>query len=224
MIFFGNSKIKEVSLGGSRIKEIYSGAELVWQHNPYRVEANPARDLNLLSFRPKGFNRGPMAKQMIAQNAGFYEFSTEGAGGRLLLHENGVELLNAPLIAGGGVRFFISTRYLIEFSFFTDQAKPLALTAKPAEGVDSRRSVVLDYASDYMIEDNGWDTATPSGTNRGVTLKPGRYWLTSNKGLYINRKWVGSPGGWVDFDSSTTTHIQLYYSGTRAYLVPGQTL
>lgn len=223
MIFFENSKIKEVSFGGSRIKEIYSGAERVWQLTTDTVEFAHAGAVNF-SEAPAGFKEYLYANSIRADKSGFYLFRSTGPLGNLYLNDGHENFAIIPMTRGNDwVKIFVRDTDRISF-IFSEKNIPVTITAKPAEGEDLRRSVVLDYASEYMIEDHGWGTANPSGTKRGVILNPGSYWLTSNKGLYVNGKWVASPGGWVDFNSSITTHIQLYYSGTRAYLVPGQTL
>lgn len=220
MIFSGSSKIKEVFYGSIRIKEIYSGAELVWKLITDTVKFANAGAINF-SEAPAGFKKYIYSNSIRADKSGFCLFRSTGPLGNLHLNDGREDFAIIPMTRGnGGVSLFVRDTDRVTF-LFSEQNIPVTITARPIDRQGSRRSVVLDYSSDYMIEDNGWDTATPSGANRGVTLKPGRYWLTSNKGLYINGKWVGSPGGWVDFDSSTTTHIQLYYSGTRAYLVPG---
>lgn len=223
MIFSSSSKIKEVFCGGTRIKEIYSGAELVWKRISDTVKFANAEAVNL-SEAPAGFKQYIYLNSIRADKSGFYLFRSTGPLGNLHLNDGREDFAIIPMTRGNDwVKIFVRDTDRITF-LFSEKNIPVTITAKPAEGEDSRRSVVLDYSATEMIEDNGWDTATSSGTKRGVTLKPGRYWLNSNKGLYINGKWVASPGGWVDFDGSTTTHIQLYYSGTRVYLVPGQTL
>ncbi|CAB0493308.1 hypothetical protein CIP101841_00408 [Corynebacterium diphtheriae] len=223
MIFPGSSKLKEVSYGSTRIKEVYAGADLVWKRIADTVRFANADSVNF-SKAPEGFKQYQYTNTMRADKSGFYDIHTTGPSGIFWL-ENGYEEFATIPIKYGDARVRIFLRDTDQISFkFNEKNIPITITAKPSDTEDSRRTVVLDYYANGGVKEDGQGTATPSWVNNGVDLKPGRYWLKSNAGLYINDNWVGDPGGWVDFYSVASAHIKLYYSKTRAYLVPGQSL
>ncbi|CAB0830734.1 hypothetical protein FRC0316_00170 [Corynebacterium diphtheriae] len=224
MIFSGSSKIKEVFYGDTRIKEVYAGADLVWKRITDTVKFANGGAVDFRKAAPEGFKGYLYSDTIRADKDGFYDFHTTGPSGRLCLDDGHGEFAIIPLTRGNdGVRVFVRHTDMITFRF-NEKNIPITITAKPSTVNDPRRTVVLGYYANGMITEDGQGTAAPSWFGKGVDLRPGRYWLTSNAGLYINDNWVRSPGGWVDFDSVVSAHIKLYYSKTRAYLVPGQTL
>ncbi|CAB0876420.1 hypothetical protein FRC0408_00219 [Corynebacterium diphtheriae] len=224
MIFSGSSKIKEVFYGNARIKEVYSGADLVWKRLTDTVKFANYDALNFSKAAPAGFKQYQYTNSLRADKAGFYDFHTTGPSGFLYLNNGYEDIAAIPLSRWSArVRVFVRDTDRVTF-IFNEKNIPITVTAKPSTVEDSRRTVVLDYYANGMITEDGQGTAAPSWFGKGVDLRPGRYWLTSNAGLYINDNWVGNPEGWFDFDSVATAHIKLYYSKTRAYLVPGQEL
>lgn len=224
MLFSGSSKIKEIFYGDTRIKEVYAGADLVWKRITDTVKFANDGAVNFRKAAPEGFKHYLYSDTIRADKDGFYDFHTTGPSGRLCLEDGHGEFATIPLTRGNdGVRVFVRHTDMITFRF-NEKNIPITITAKPSTVNEPRRTVVLNYSSTDQIEDSGWGTAIPSARGRGVNLKPGRYWLTSSKSVYINDNWVKDPGGWVDFHSSARSNIRIYYRDVRAYLVPGQKL